>query len=195
MSNIEPDLNEVLSIMQEIQREQPALHRDLVEQSKTITTNIMSLPPQEQKTARQKLFISIAQRLTDKNDLRQRFLETLKMGNLFTEWNPAVEGIDVNEEELAATDSSNPELAHHTSITVEDPNVRVISDDGSVRYEQRTFGRETPSKTVKKSVKPEKPERKGGKRKKQIVKNDQSKRELGESILDYNILNIYIVNV
>ena len=162
MSNIQPD-DAVFSIMREIRTKHPVLHDDLLKQLGTINNNIKGLPKEVQKAAVKILFISIADRLTDENNLRRRFLKTFKMDTGFKEWDVDEEKMDEDIERVLIADASTPDLAYHTSITAENPHEIIISQDGSVRNVERTFGREiagksTPSKTVKKTGK------KGGKR-------------------------------
>jgi hypothetical protein len=171
MSDIQQ--SDVSPIMKEIREKNPILHDELLRELRTINTNIQSLPPEHQKAAVKTLFDSIADRLTDKDDLRQRFLKTFKMDTGFQSWNVDDEHMDEDIQQVLEADAQNHQLAHRTAITAVNPHEIVISQDGSVRNVDRIFGREmenagrsTPAKTVRNTGKIEKTGKKGGKRRK-----------------------------
>ena len=162
MSKLQPTDTQ-LSIMEEINRDYPELHKDLVEQLAIINDNISRLPPGDKRAAAKKsLFRSIADRLTDENTLRKRFLQAFEMDGEFQEWDVDRENIVDDMRTVLEADAL---LEGDTSITVEDPNEIVIDQHyGTARNVSHTFGRKTATKTATKTgKKPGKPGKKGGK--------------------------------
>jgi len=168
MSKLQPTDTQ-LSIMEEINRGYPEVHKDLVKQLPIINDNISRLPPGDKRAAKKSLFRSIADRLTDKNNLRERFLQAFEMDGEFQEWDVDRENIVGDMRPVLEADAL---FEGDTSITVEDPNKIVIGQHyGTARNVSHTFGRKTPTKTatktatkkVKKPEKPVKPGKKGGK--------------------------------
>ena len=164
MSKLQPTDTQ-LSIMNEINRDYPELHKDLVKRLAIINANISRLPPGDKRAAKKNLFRSIADRLTDENNLRKRFLEAFEMDGEFQEWDVDRENIVGDMRPVLEADAL---LEGDTSITVENPNEIVIGQHyGTARNVSHTFGRKTATKTatkkVKKPVKPGKPGKKGGK--------------------------------
>jgi hypothetical protein len=172
MSKLKPTDTQ-LSIMAEINQHYPELHKDLVKRLAIINDNISRLPPEDKRATKKNLFRSIADRLTDVNNIRKRFLQAFKMEGEFQEWDVDRENIVGDMRPVLEADAL---FEGDTSITVEDPNEIVIGQHyGTARNVSHTFGREpakkTPTKTAtktatKKVKKPEKlvkPGKKGGK--------------------------------
>lgn len=131
-----PD-EEAIDIMHEISRKYPVLHTELVKKLPIITSNIDTISdPKDKKKAKQIAFKSISDRLLDSN-LKKRFAK--KFDIPYKRW-------DVNaERNLELSNKRLRRIIEHDrsadpGITVINPHVRVVKDDGTVNYETVRFG-------------------------------------------------------
>jgi len=168
-----PD-QETIDIMNEISSNYPVLHRELVEKLPIITSNIDKISnPKDKKEAKQLLFESISDRLYDTT--REKFAK--KFDIPYKPWDVDAErNIELSNKRLRKI--IKHDRSADPSITVTNPHVRVVKDDGTVNYETVRFS--SPllgEKRHKPPVKVNK-KRKGGRKTNNKKKISKQKRTL-----------------